>query len=227
MHKELYEGNFPMGCCGGKGNNNVAVNSNNQQNLQSQQFGSLGLLPDVPEDQKMWVQYIGAKSAKFGIKGMRKNYDIFGTGYKFEVHITDFPKLRVMERGQGFVETDPPIAEKEEVQPVVEMAINYPQIEVGIIERLDSTSMTKFGMEPVTVEIASPVTTEAVSQAKKGIEKLTDVVNFDIITPVVKLDLSNLDLGSYEPYFRRDDWTIEKIANAEPSQLQKYKGIGA
>ena len=133
MHQDLYEGRYPVGCCGG---------------------GSRAPVPSAPsapaptsltafrEDERVWVKYNGGRTGAFGMVGpaSRYTYSVEGTNHVFQVHVNDVQLFRRSGRGQDFsVGVAPP--EPEMVPEVVEVE----RREVGPpvmaeIERLDGVA---------------------------------------------------------------------------------------
>lgn len=93
MHADIYEGRFPMGCCGG-GQAYVPPQNNNKQEAQ------ITTLDQVPSSSKVLVEYVGQRNGEFGIVGKTTNinYPINGKGHKFEVHVDD---LAIFQRQRG------------------------------------------------------------------------------------------------------------------------------
>lgn len=92
LHADVYEGRYPMGCCGGGRPYTPPINGVPETNPT--------MLASVANDQKVWVEYTGKKSASFGIVGKATsiNYSIQGPGHKFEVHVRD---LDIFQRQRG------------------------------------------------------------------------------------------------------------------------------
>lgn len=96
MHQDVYEGRYPMGCCGGgqpyvppKTNNNVAAPTS---------------LDQFAESEKVWVEYNGLRQGNFGVKGPYTNisYRVRGPGHKLQVHANDKSKFERAGRGNDF-----------------------------------------------------------------------------------------------------------------------------
>lgn len=97
MHQDVYEGRYPMGCCGGGqpyqppklNNNNVAAPTS---------------LDQFAESEKVWVEYAGLRTGSFGVKGPYSNisYRINGPGHKVQIHINDQSKFERAGRGNDF-----------------------------------------------------------------------------------------------------------------------------
>lgn len=94
MHRDVYEGRFPMGCCGG-GRPYVPPG---QQVVSVAQATTLN---DYPPEQKVWVEYIGSAQG-FGVAGQRIEYKVDGPGHKLEILLEDAPKFRGAGRGTHF-----------------------------------------------------------------------------------------------------------------------------
>ena len=97
MHKDVYEGRYPMGCCTG-GRAYIPPDS-------IQASVSMPLtLDQYSASEKVWVEYVGNKQGSFGAVGQSTNYEykIDGPGHKFEVHVNDLNKFRHSGRGADF-----------------------------------------------------------------------------------------------------------------------------
>ncbi len=96
IHKDVYEGRYPMGCCGG-GRPYTPPNSG-----QIEQVVAPTMLMSVSQSEKVWVEYTGKKEGGFGVVGQMTsiNYSIQGPGHKFEVHVKDLPIFQ-RQRGPG------------------------------------------------------------------------------------------------------------------------------
>lgn len=96
LHKDVYEGRFPMGCCGGGKPYTPPTNGQSEQAVQP------SFLASVANNEKVWVEYTGAKEGSFGAVGRSTgiNYTINGPGHKFEVHVKDLPIFQ-RQRGVG------------------------------------------------------------------------------------------------------------------------------
>lgn len=98
LHRDVYEGRYPMGCCGG-GPVYTPPPSNG-----GQQMSISTPMTEFQDSQKQWVQYLGQREGGFGVVGRftNINYVINGTGAKFEVHVNDLPDFRRAGRGRDF-----------------------------------------------------------------------------------------------------------------------------
>lgn len=103
MHPDVYEGRYPMGCCGGSRGYTPPV-----------QAGSVSAptsLDQFAENEKTWVEYNGLRRGSFGVVGAYTNisYRIKGPGHKIQVHINDKSKFERAGRGNDFrVGVSPP-----------------------------------------------------------------------------------------------------------------------
>lgn len=118
LHKDVYEGRFPMGCCGGGRAYTPPTNGQQEQAVQP------SFLASVPSNEKVWVEYTGKKSGSFGAVGRATgiNYKIDGPGHKFEVHVQDLPIFQ-RQRGPGgqnvfVIGTVTPIIQKQSSEPI-------------------------------------------------------------------------------------------------------------
>lgn len=98
-HSDVYEGRYPMGCCGGGGSSYVPPEAFVQKFE-----ASPSTLDQYANNEKVWVEYTGQREAGFGLVGRFTNisYDINGAGHKLEVHVNDLPQFRQSGRGLDF-----------------------------------------------------------------------------------------------------------------------------
>lgn len=98
MHQDVYEGRYPMGCCGG-GAAYVPPETYNQASVSAPLT-----LDKYPASEKVWVEYTGQRQGSFGVVGQFTNYPytVDGPSHKIEVHVNDLPKFRHSGRGVDF-----------------------------------------------------------------------------------------------------------------------------
>jgi hypothetical protein len=219
MHKDTYEGKSPMGCksCGSKQSGNGVVNF--------QQQARITTLDDVPDNEKVWVEYVGPKSARFSIMvvGKRDPYVIFGTGHKFEVHIRHLQKFKELNRGRDFLVGIPAPMGSEPIRMTETILPPSPQPQLARIERLDKVAMMTRQVEPETsINIPLPIAiTPIVAPKPIAIESPLP------ISSTATYDLSFLGLSrQIQDMLQAESWTIEKLARSKPENLTPYKGIG-
>lgn len=101
LHQDVYEGRYPMGCCGGGGSKAFIPSDNNNMNMAALP----STLDQYANSEKVWVEYSGQREGSFGLVGQFTNitYTINGVGHKLEVHVNDLPKFRRSGRGLDFV----------------------------------------------------------------------------------------------------------------------------
>lgn len=131
-HLDVYEGRFPMGCCGG-GKAYVPPPVSNSVSAPIS-------LANVPAEQKVWVEYRGARQASFGIVGPFTNhtYMVDGPGHKIEVHINDLSKFQRSGRGADFtIGVKSPNGPAVEVVQSTNAAFKADPPELAQVERLD------------------------------------------------------------------------------------------
>lgn len=107
MHSDVYEGKFPMGCCGG----GAAYIPPSTFTQQTEALPSR--LDQYSTEQKVWVEYTGLRTGSFGVVGPFTNiaYNVDGLGHKLEVHINDlsiFRRRRGPNGGEDFAIGVPP-----------------------------------------------------------------------------------------------------------------------
>ena len=115
LHKDIYEGRYPMGCCGG--GRPYTPPTNKETVVQP------SVLVDVANNEKVWVEYTGKKDGSFGVVGRATgiNYKIDSPGHKFEVHVKD---LGIFQKQRGpagqnvfVVGASSPLVEKKQNEP--------------------------------------------------------------------------------------------------------------
>ncbi len=138
MHKDVYEGRFPMGCCGSGGSSRA---SPGRSRSESQAARAPTTLNEYSSAEKVWVQYRGKRKATFGVLGQYTDivYQVRGPGHKLEVHVNDLSRFKRSGRGKDFAVG---VQAPEEARPEPEAppeAVPYvaPQPELAEIERLD------------------------------------------------------------------------------------------
>jgi GT2 family glycosyltransferase len=140
MHQDVYEGRYPMGCCGGGRSYTPPKSVNTSQAM-------ITTLDQFRPDEKIWVQYNGRRNASFGMVGKFTNvrYTVDGAGHKLEVHVNDLPLFRRSGRGADFaVGVVAPDNGTEPKQTVIEDIIFQAQdVEVAQVERLDKRALAE------------------------------------------------------------------------------------
>lgn len=215
LHRDVYEGRYPMGCCGG-GGSSYTPPQNNGGSAQAQMNISTPL-SDFRDNEKQWVQYQGQREGSFSVVGDYTgiHYAIQQPGHKFEVHVNDLPKFRRSGRGQDFavgvpapVEAAPVLVE---IPPPPENGrYQAPEPALAQIERLDEIGARSRGIEPGP----GPVLQQVAEAAGNGQAAQT-------------YDLAGLELGEkIQTMLESESWTIEKLATADLEELRAYPGIG-
>jgi glycosyltransferase involved in cell wall biosynthesis len=206
IHKDVYEGRYPMGCCG----SGKASYTGQQNNGQQQQNLKITTLDQLPSDQKVWVEYKGAVSGALSVRstvqGFHHTYQILGTGHKFEVHKAEEARFRGFGRGQDFAVGVAPPDGYTEIRPGKEEPAPYvaPKPALTEIERYDRIASEELGVG---------------EQQVQAVEVTKQVV--------VHYDLTPLDLpDGIKEILEAESWTIEKLAEVDPMELIPYKGIG-
>lgn len=217
LHRDVYEGRYPMGCCGGGSSYVPPRNGGNGGQAQMSNISTP--LTEFKEGEKSWVQYTGQREGSFSVVGdfTGIHYTIEQPGHKFQVHINDLPKFRRAGRGRDFaVDVSSPV----EVQPVlVEIpppAENgrYQAQEPALaqIERLDPVAARTRGVEYQAPP--QPALEPMAQVAVAGAQPQT-------------YDLGGLELGDkVQQMLENEAWTVEKLATADPEELRVYPGIG-
>jgi len=161
MHADLYEGRYPVGCCGGSRSRAVAPavtpgiagNKTPTPLANTMQFSN----------DTVWVRYNGRREGAFGVRGQGTGqvYTVNGRGAEFEIYAIDANIFRRSGRGRdfsvGIAPPAPPEAEPEpEPQPEPFQAPPPPLAE---IERLDAVASGTSGTvrEPEPSQPATPI----------------------------------------------------------------------
>ena len=196
IHNDVFEGRFPVGCCGGgrtyQPKRMKQQPSNVVVNIQSD-------VSKLPDDQKVKVTYTGNQQGTFQILGKATDiaYQIRGSGYTFVAHKDDAAILERYKNGEHFkVEKSTPLPQSEP------QTIEYrpPKPEVIQIERMPKSNYQ--------VEVQPP-------------EPQSNDKNF-LIFDLSVLDLND----TIKEQLEGDVWTVQSLANANKTDLQGYKGIG-
>lgn len=89
MHSDVYQGRYPVGCCGG-GKPYIPPET------QSNNVIPPSMLAQYSNNDKVWVEYVGLRKGGFGMVGKYTNvaYEIQGPGHKLEVHVLDLPAFK-------------------------------------------------------------------------------------------------------------------------------------
>lgn len=148
LHSDVYEGRYPVGCCGGKGR--PTAETLPAPTGQAVVVAENTALAKFPDEQKIWVQYNGPRQASFSMQGQatRITYKITGVGSKFQVHVDDQMKFKRSGRGKDFFLGVPSPAKENgaEPKPAVELTediFSAPEPEVAMVERLDKKALGK------------------------------------------------------------------------------------
>lgn len=213
MHNDIYNGRFPMGCCGSGSTGPVTINFQ-----VSNRSGLVTVLDNVPENEKVWVEYVGRQRGSFSIGGRRltTEYRILGPGHKFEVHINDLQTFKSLGRGKDFI-VGIPAPNQEPVREETPISNQDSVPALATIERLDSIAAKRQG-----VEIQESIPKEIV------IEKVDIPLSLDEgIAKSYTTDLSPLNIPpKIQTILEGEGWTIEQLAEADTDSLLGYKGIG-
>jgi len=214
LHRDVYEGRFPMGCCSGGssgGSGQPALASARASTTASQPT----TLDQFAGSEKVWVQYNGKRMAAFGVTGVftGMSYKVDGPGHKLEVHVNDVSKFRRAGRGKDFavgvaapttgvpdMPGEPPV-EEQPPEPY-----KAPDVQLATIERLDAIG---HGREPRPRQ-PQPEPEPSLEPEPQGGPG----------------SLASLDLGNLAGMLERDGWTVEALATAEVDELISYRGVG-
>lgn len=208
IHRDVYEGRYPMGCCGG-GSSYVPPQNGGQA-----QMNISTPLTEFTDNQKQWVQYMGQREGAFSVVGdfTGIHYTVNGPGHKFEAHINDLPKFRRSGRGRDFaVGVAQPVELAKPVLveiPVVTNGNEYrpPEPALAQIERLDTVGAASRGVALPPEPAMGPV---------------------PMTNSQATYDLTALELGEkIQSMLEAESWTVERLAEANLEELKAYPGIG-
>lgn len=228
MHQPVYDGRYPMACCGGKGNTTVSTNGNPVI-----QAAKVTTLDEFRPDEKIWVEYQGLKTAAFRIisdvKSPVSEYRILGTGHTFQIHRNDinwFKRFAETINGQRQSAYKIGVPSPVEAVPEIEVIEATPprQVQLAEVERLDNIAMATRGIAPEPEKTAD---TEPIGQITITLDEGPGpVVEQPILTQTY--DLSELGLSPVlQKTLEIENWTLEKLAGAEAIELTPYKTVGA
>jgi hypothetical protein len=201
-HKDVYDGRYPMGCCGG------SSSSSSSPKPAAKAGPAVTTLDQYPASEKIWVQYNGKRQASFGMVGASTgiSYQVLGPGHKFEVHTSDVHRFARSGRGKDFrVGVPPPESRQATPEPepkATEPAYQPPAPELAQIERLDPVGAR------ARTHMPQPVTEPPKTQENGP------------------RPLDALNLGALQDVLEMESWTVEGLAVADPDELTGYKGIG-
>ena len=219
MHKDVYDGRYPMACCG-KGK---AASTNGNSAVRA---GKITTLDNVRDDEKVWILYQGPKKAKFrmspGAQSPIKEYSIEGTGHMFQAHTHDVPWFKMFKHNasDGGKETSYVLMNKSPIEPVEEIEIVEAtpprEVQLAEIERLDSVAMATRGIEPEPEAQPQP---ELQPNGPAVIEQQRPLTQ--------TYDLAGLGLSStLQDTLESEGRTMEWLAAANPADLTPYDRVG-
>lgn len=205
MHADLYRGELPMGCCGGKrGGGNVG-----RPLPLRQPAPRMTAMDDLPGG-KVWVRYTGERGAAFYIRGQvtGAQYEVQGRDAEFQIHAQDAHYFRSLGRGRDFaVGVAPPKVEAPEPEPEERRAEEYqppppePAEIVGTVPEAEEESPA-----PVLADLPTP---EEIAEVQKE-------------HPLEGLSVN----ANVKAMMEAEGWTIPGLARAEPGELTPYPGVG-
>ena len=151
MHADLYNGRFPMGCCGGSRSKQVAPTAPAARAAAMPR--SLPSSQAPPEHTTVWVRYNGRRQGEFGVRGPSTGlmYKIEGQGAEFEIYTVDANIFRRSGRGRDFSVGIAPPAQTPEPEPQPEQRPEFvaPPPQMAVIRELDAVAREEAGMAPV------------------------------------------------------------------------------
>jgi hypothetical protein len=228
LHSDIYNGRFPMACCGGRGGSNAP---SNDPIIISQQAAQKAVrivttLDGYDEKDLEWVAYRGGKQGRFGSilargpAGTPSEYPILGTGHVFQIHQAHRGLFEARQRlGFEMNQPDPrnqPEPEPERLAPPVEepQVIEVPKPELSTIVQLDpvAAGTREIEIQPAPAEVIiepNPPQSVAYSMPAPGV----NVANLHLSSALTK----TLDGAGH---------SIETLAEVTPEQLSLLPGIG-
>ena len=172
MHADLYEGRFPVGCCGG---------SKSRQIAPAQAPPRMTAPPprDLPpgeaptEHTTIWVRYNGRRQGEFGMRGPSTGivYKIAGEGAEFRIYTVDATLFRRSGRGRDFSVGIAPPAQQPEPEPApapVQREYTAPQVQMAQILDLDEVARGERG--PASQPAPAPSTEQAATPRPAAVQ---------------------------------------------------------
>ncbi len=240
LHADIYRGEFPVGCCG-----QTSSTTNYARGSSTVKRGVVTTLDRYSKEEKVWIEYVGARGASFSIIGVKtkSSYYVRGTGHKFEIHKNDAETIKRLEKG-AFKETSDPTREPEPI-PEPEQAnqntFNPATPELAVIERLDQIAAKSRGLDLPEVPLqqliimppAVPVAEQVGLQppvAPQPVTITSEQINLQpSVNPLSTVSIADLELGSIGNILMIEGWTVERLANASldgPDGLLAIHGVG-
>jgi len=207
FHSEIYQGRYPMGCCG-EGRN-------------AQPSASGAARPTALADENVlaggtvWARYNGRRTGKFQVKGRASGqfYEIESGGHEFEIWAVDAPTFQRLGRGKDFTVGIPaPQPEEKPPEPSVQEKRYEPgKPEMAEIVRLDEPGHAAQESEPPPLAESEPIR----------------IVQEDLPTPLAAMSFEKVRGGErVRAMLENESWTVEALAGADPEDLVGYPGVG-
>lgn len=231
-HADLYKGEYPMGCCGGR--RGAAASSTNQLPIKAEPRKLTGT---HIEGGKVLTRYNGRRTGHFQVRGKitGEYYQIDEQGQIFEVWAADAPTFQRLGRGKDFtvgVPAPPPQAEPEPVQPQEqEQKYEPPPPPLAEIVSVDSVAAPPplVSAEPIVIVKDIAPREGTVQGHDMGLDKLDEDTARMIDPPVIELDDFKLNARTkraLKALFDEHSWTVPMLVRVGPEALTPYKGIG-
>jgi len=217
FHSEIYQGRYPMGCCGGSKSRTVSAPK-----------VARAPLPATPNTAsftgggKVWVRYNGRRMAEIQVRGRTTGvyYKVERTGYEFPIWAADAPTFRRLGRGKDFTVgiPAPVVEEKPTPEPEIQEGRYSPgEPELAEIIRLDTAPPPPLAeSEPIRI---------VQENLEAKIEKLNEA----------DYDPPNMAAMSFEGVrgaekvrqaLTADGWTLADLTSATIEDLVVYPGVG-
>jgi teichuronic acid biosynthesis glycosyltransferase TuaG len=239
MHSDIYRGEFPMACCGGKGKaggEKVGISPNPEVISQKNQAViKITELSGYKEEDLEWVTYQGQKNGSFSVlvrgpSGLPSSYMILGTGHSFQAHKAHHKFFSEWQH-LGFRINQPDPREQPEPEPEPEptgrsepQAVEVPTPQLSTLVQLD-----RIGTETREVEIVNPVSEIIIEPNPADSYSDTMVVQqmpTDYLRPQAESHVSNLGLSDkLAAMLDENGYTVEKLAKANVETLSQLPGI--
>jgi teichuronic acid biosynthesis glycosyltransferase TuaG len=226
MHSDVYNGRFPMACCGKGATSATPANDPAiiSQQAMSKEVRIVTALDGYDEKDLEWVAYRGPKQGRSGsilARGPRNTpseYPVLGTGHVFQIH-KDHRKLFEDRQKLGFEmnQPDPRVQPEPEVltppvEQVVAEVIEVPKPELSTVVSLDSVAAE---------------TREAEVQPAQNSNVDEMITKFKALDWQLSSNIDELKLGAkVTETLRGASYTVEKLAVATSQELATLPGIG-
>jgi hypothetical protein len=224
MHSDVYGGNYPMACCGGKGKSSAPSVSVDPVILseQNQSATRITTLEGYNEKDLEWVAYYGPKKGGFSVltrgpSNLPSDYMVFGYGHVFQIHKKHHNVFSQRQRLHFRVNQPDPrqkveIVSKPTKQPEPQV-VKVDKPELSTLVRLDNIGNQTKEVEIVKQEvIIEPNAPDSYS---------------DIMIPQSGFHLLDLNISeSLTNKLENAGYDIDLLSKTTPQELSSLPGIG-